>query len=170
MNGFYVFYNIHNRRISLFSKNWNFVIFLGIVLLTFHIPIDLISIIYRREYLNLFGLILKSLSLLWYLMRICELNDCEVHLIAHLYKFRVFSQEEVKEIETYMSYRPLGLDFYGIKINKGVIIKVLLVIANLLVPTLYALVSNEFFKGIESEVGANAVQVNRTLSEGSLSV
>jgi hypothetical protein len=86
-------------------------------------------------------------------MRICELNDIEGVLVARLYKYRVFSQEEIKEIETYMTYRPLGLDFYGIRINKAMIIKVLLVVANLLIPTLYALASNEYFKGGSSGGG-----------------
>jgi hypothetical protein len=147
LSQFYLMYNAHSRRAEVFSKNWNFVIFLGIVLLTFHVPIDLVSIMYNKYYYDIFGLIIKAFSLLWYLMRICELNDIEGVLVSRLYKYRIFSQEEIKEIETYMTYRQLGLDFYGIRINKAAIIKVLLVVANLLVPTLYALASNEYFAG-----------------------
>jgi hypothetical protein len=147
IESFYIYYNVHNRRAQIFGKNWNFVIFTGFLLLTFHVPIDLISVMYNKYYYDIFGLVIKLLSLIWYLARICDLNDCEALLLSHLYKHRVFPFEQIRELELYMQYRPIALDFYGIKINKGAIVKVFLLGINLLVPTLYALASNEFFKG-----------------------
>lgn len=164
MEGFYLTYNINHRRASVFGKNWNFIIFLGIVLLAFHIPIDLVSIMYNKYYYDIFGLVIKTLSLCWYLLRICELNDCEAHLIAHLYKYRVYSQEVIKEIEMYMGYKTLGLDFYGLKVNRGVIVKGILLVLNVLLPTLYALASNEYFRvSSSSSLSAGSVMTNTTV-------
>lgn len=159
---FYIYYNIHNRRITLFSKNWNFLIFMAIVLLTFHVPIDLVSVMYNKYYYDIFGLIIKLFSLMWYLARICDLNDSETYLISHLYKYRVFPTEQIQELETYMSYRPISLDFYGLKITKAYIAKVVLFGVNLLVPTLYAVASNRFFN---TDTGATALTATTNSSQ-----
>jgi hypothetical protein len=45
-------------------------------------------------------------------------------------------------ITKYIEYRPIGLPFYGIKINTGFFIKILLLLLNLVIPSIYALVSN----------------------------
>lgn len=162
IESFYIYYNVHNRRAQIFGKNWNFVIFTGFLLLTFHVPIDLVSVVYNKYYYDIFGLIIKLLSLVWYLNCICDLNDCEALLVSHLYKHRVFPFEQIRELELYMQYRPLALDFYGIKINKAAIAKVFLLGVNLLVPTLYALASNEFFKGGGGEGTSPSPAANST--------
>ena len=48
--------------------------------------------------------------------------------------------------EDYAVYRPLGLNFYGLKINTAFLVKIALVIANIVIPTLYALISNHVFQ------------------------
>lgn len=65
--------------------------------------------------------------------------------IAYLYKHRLYAYSDLADIEKYAAYKPLGLDFYGIKINKPYLFKTLLLIFNLILPTLYALVSNHAF-------------------------
>jgi hypothetical protein len=142
LENFYLEYNYHYKRIRVFGYYWNFLIFLGILLLSIHVPIDLVSIFYNKYYYDAFGLIVKLLSLLWYLWRICDLNEYETFIVAFMYKHRLYSMEEIEDLEKYFSYRALGLDFYGIKVNKSLIIKVVLLILNLVVPTLYALLSS----------------------------
>jgi hypothetical protein len=142
LEDFYLEYNFHYKRIRIFGNYWNFLIFLGVLLLSIHIPIDLVSILYNKYYYDAFGLVIKLVSLLWYLWRICELNEYETYIVAFMYKHRLYSMEEIEDLEKYFSYRPLGLDFYGIKINKSLIIKAVLVVLNLVVPTLYALLSS----------------------------
>lgn len=142
---FYEQYNGHYKKARQLAKFWNFIIFVGFVLLTIHVPIDLISILYQKYYYDIFGLIVKLTSLLWYVWRICDLNEYENSLIAYSYKYRLFSLEHIKELEQYIVYRPLGLDFYGIKINKAFVIKISLVVFNLLLPTVYALLSSHVF-------------------------
>ena len=143
---FYIQYNEHWKAIRKLSKYWNILIFIGLVLLTFHVPIDLISILYKHYYYDIFGLIIKLLSLMWYLWRICELNDNETYLISYIYKHRIYDFENLQNIEKYVAYRQLGLDFYGIKINKPFLTKVGLLTLNLIIPTLYALISNNILK------------------------
>jgi hypothetical protein len=143
---FYVQYNEHWKAIRKLGKYWNILIFVGLVLLTFHIPIDLISILYKHYYYDIFGLVVKLLSLMWYLWRICELNDNETYLISYIYKHRIYDFETLQNIEKYVAYRQLGLDFYGIKINKPFLTKAGLLTLNLIIPTLYALISNNILK------------------------
>lgn len=143
---FYSQYNKHYKAVKELGKYWNILIFVGTLLLTFHVPIDLISIIYKHYYFDIFGLIVKLFSLLWYLWCICELNDHELYVVSYLHKHRILSFNEIEEIEKYVIYRPLGLNFYGIKINKSFLIKIGLLTLNLIIPTFYALVSNQILK------------------------
>jgi hypothetical protein len=143
---FYEEYNKHYRAIRALGKYWNILIFIGTLLLTFHVPIDLISILYKHYYYDIFGLIIKLLSLLWYLWRICELNDNEAYLVSYLYKHRLYSFADLEAVEKYVQYRALGLDFYGIKINKPFLIKVSIITLNLIIPTIYGLLSNQILK------------------------
>ena len=46
-------------------------------------------------------------------------------------------------IEKYTKYHELGLNFYGIKITGSLIIRIGLLFINLIIPTIYALVSNK---------------------------
>jgi hypothetical protein len=142
---FYLQYNARYKAIRQFSKNWNILVFLGFLLLSFHIPIDLFSVLYSKNYYDSFGVVVKSFSLFWYIYCICELNDYESVVIAYLYKHRLFPASELEEIEKYSSFRPLGLNFYGIKVNHSTMTKVVILTLNFLVPTLYALISNKVF-------------------------
>ena len=135
---FYIQYNEHCKAVRRFALHWNFVIFLGFLLLTFHIPIDLVSVIVDKNYQDVPGGIIKTLALSWYLYCICLLNNLEGQVISHVYKARVYTLDDMKVLERYVSYRGLGLDFYGIKINTGWVMKVVILLVNLAVPTLYA--------------------------------
>ena len=143
---FYLQYNWHYKQIKLLSHHWNAILFAGFLLLMFHVPIDLVSIVYRGYYYDIPGLIIKLTSLLWYTWRICDLNEYENIIIARLYKQRVYSVQEIQDFQKYAICRPIGLNFYGIKINKGFVTKILIVILNLGIPTLYALLKNNIFK------------------------
>jgi hypothetical protein len=140
---FYLQYNENYRAIKHIARHWNILIFIGSLMLTFHVPIDIISVWYKHYYYDIFGLIVKLLSLLWYVWRICDLNDNEQYIIAYLHKHRIYSHAVTEEIEKYVEYRPLGLNFYGLKVNRAFITKVLLLSVNLIIPTIYALFSNK---------------------------
>jgi hypothetical protein len=47
------------------------------------------------------------------------------------------------EIEKYALYHDIGLSFYGIKISGPLIVRSGLLLINLIIPTIYALVSNK---------------------------
>jgi hypothetical protein len=143
---FYIDYNEHCKRIRRFGAHWNFVVFLGFILLGFHIPIDIVSIVYDKNYYDAPGAVIKGLALSWYLYCICRLDDLEGKIIPFLYKNRMFVLEDIQMIEKYVEYRGVGLDFYGIRINTGYIMKVVLIVGNLIVPTLYAVLKNNLIK------------------------
>lgn len=142
---FYLQYNGQYKQIRLFSKYWNVLIFLGFLLLTFHIPIDLFSVLFSKNYYDSFGLVIKTFSLFWYIFCICELNDYESIVISYVYKHRIFPPDDLEDIEKYASFRPLGLNFYGIRVNHSTMTKVVILVLNFIVPTIYALVSNKIF-------------------------
>jgi hypothetical protein len=143
LENFYAQYNEQYKKSKLLAVHWNLMIFAGFLLLTFHVPIDLVSILYSHFYYDIFGLIIKLASLMWYLWCICELNEYETYIPSYLYKHRIFDVESIRELEKFFEYRPVGLNFYGIKINKPAIIKVVLVLVNLVIPTGYALFSSK---------------------------
>lgn len=143
---FYVQYNNQYKTIKKFAKYWNILIFSGSILLTLHVPIDLVSVIMRKYYYDIVGLIIKLLSLLWYIWRVCDLNDYDLYIVSYLHKHRIYKHSDIEEIEKYIEYRPVGLNFYGIRINKPFVIKILLIIINLIIPTIYALISNKIVK------------------------
>jgi len=140
-NDFYKEYNLNYSIIKNFAKYWNFLIFIGFILLIAHIPIDLIAIIYLNQLFDIPGVIIKTSALGWYLYCICQLNDYEDKIIPYLYKHRVYNDDQIEYISKYIKYRPLGLNFYGIKISGTYISRYLIIIINLLVPTIYAIFS-----------------------------
>jgi len=145
-NDFYKEYNTNYSIIKNFAKYWNFLIFIGFILLIAHIPIDLIAIIYNNQLFDIPGIIIKTSALGWYLYCICQLNDYEDKIIPYLYKHRIYNDDQIEYISKYIKYRPLGLNFYGIKISGTYISRYLIIIINLLVPTLYALFSKNIIK------------------------
>jgi hypothetical protein len=140
---FYKEYNVHHSIIKNFAKYWNFLIFIGFILLIAHIPIDLIAIIYLKQLFDIPGLIIKTSALGWYLYCICQLNDNEDKIIPYLYKHRVYNDDQIEYISKYIKYRTIGLNFYGIKISGTFLTKYLIIIINLLVPTIYTLFSKD---------------------------
>ena len=56
---------------------------------------------------------------------------------------KIYDVDKIEEIEKYIEYRKIGLNFYGIKMNGGLIIKGGLILINLVIPTLYAIFSNK---------------------------
>jgi hypothetical protein len=140
-NDFYKEYNLNYNIIKNFAKYWNFLIFIGFILLIAHIPIDLIAIVYLKQLFDIPGVIIKTSALVWYLYCICQLNDYEDKIIPYLYKHRIYNDDQIEYISKYIKYRQLGLNFYGIKISGTFIIKYLIIAINLLVPTIYAVFS-----------------------------
>jgi hypothetical protein len=140
---FYASYKVHHKAIKVFGRNWNFIVFMGFIILTYHIPIDLLNVIFNHKYTDIVGVVIKSLSLSWYTYNICKLNDVDSKVVPYLYKHSLYSTEEMAAIEKYVLYHELGLNFYGIKISGALIVKGVLLTINLIIPTIYALVSNQ---------------------------
>ena len=92
--------------------------------------------------MDIAGIIVKSLGLTWYTYKICELNDMDTKVISYLYKHDLYNKENMESIEKYASYHELGLKFYGIKINGPLILKICLLSINLIIPTIYAIITN----------------------------
>lgn len=153
---FYASYKIHHKAIKTFGRNWNFLVMMGFIILTYHIPIDLINVLINRKYTDIAGILVKVLGLSWYTYKICELNDADNKIVPYLYKHNLYTAEEMTAIEKYALYHELGLNFYGIKISGSLIVKVGLLIINLIIPTIYALVSNKIF-------GSNDGQLKKLL-------
>jgi hypothetical protein len=139
---FYTSYKIHHKAIKVFGRNWNFIVVMGFIILTYHIPIDVLNILLNHRYTDIAGVVVKVLGLTWYTYKICSLNDVDSKVVPYLYKHQLYSTEEMLAIEKYAIYHELGLNFYGIKISGPLIIKVGLLVINLIIPTIYALVSN----------------------------
>lgn len=135
-------YYIEYKKTKIFSLKWNFIIYFGFILLTFHIPVDLISILVGKKYYDIPGLIIKILSLLWYVKCICELNNLDTIVIKYLYKHKIFTKEQISTIQDHVETRPLGISFYGLKLNGNFFIQILIIFINFIIPILYGLFVN----------------------------
>jgi hypothetical protein len=71
------------------------------------------------------------------------LNDTANKVVPYLYKHGLYGTEEMAAIEKYAIYHELGPNFYGIRISGPLIIKLGLLVINLVIPTIYALISNK---------------------------
>ena len=142
---FYAAYKIHHKAIKMFGRNWNFIVMMGFIILTYHIPIDVFNVIINQKYTDIAGIVVKALGLGWYTYKICQLNDVDNKIVPYLYKHSLYDREEMIAIEKYALYHELGLNFYGIKISGTLIVKVGLLFINLIIPTIYALVSHQMF-------------------------
>jgi hypothetical protein len=140
---FYAAYKIHHKAIKMFGRMWNFIVMMGFIILTYHIPIDVFNVVINRRYTDIAGIGVKALGLGWYTYTICLLNDVDNKIVPYLYKHSLYSAEEMTAIEKYVLYHELGLNFYGIKISGALIVKVGLLVINLIIPTIYALMSNQ---------------------------
>ena len=143
INEFYASYKVHHKAIKMFGRNWNFIVLMGFIILTYHIPIDVFNVLLNHYYTDIAGIVVKVLGLSWYTYNICKLNDMDSKIVPYLYKHSLYTTEEMAAIEKYTLYHELGLNFYGIKISGPLIVKLALLTINLIVPTIYALVSNK---------------------------
>lgn len=148
LEDFYASYKIQHKAIKMFGRNWNFIVLMGFIILTYHIPIDVLNIFINRKYTDIAGVVVKAAGLVWYTYKVCRLNDVASKVIPYLYKHTLYRTEEITEIEKYALYHELGLNFYGIKISGPLLIKSGLLVINLIIPTIYALVSNQIFKPV----------------------
>ncbi len=139
------FFRIYDQEFEInrkFGNVWNRIIQLVIFVLIINIPADALAIFVKKAWFVIPGLIMKSLGLLWYLLCICKLNYMEKYVVNYLHKHHIL-QDDYEEITRYMEVRPLGLNFYGLRITYEALMKVLFFGVNLLVPTLYGLFSNQ---------------------------
>jgi len=141
---FYAGYKIHHKTIKVFGRDWNFIVLMGFIILTYHIPIDVLSVLLNHRYSDIMGILVKAAGLVWYTYTICRLNDMDNKVVPYLYKHGLYSGDEIAAVEKYTMYHELGLNFYGIKISGSLIIKLGLLTVNLIIPTIYGLVSNKF--------------------------
>jgi hypothetical protein len=131
-----------NRQIA---NSWNLILLLVILILTLNIPADLLAILVNKQFITIPGLIMKSAALVWYLLCICKLNYMETFIHNYLQKHHLL-QDNHEEIMRYMEVRRLGLNFFGLRITYGLLMKTAMIGLNVILPTLYGLFSNNILK------------------------
>jgi hypothetical protein len=139
---FFHVYDYQYDAIRTFGNTWNRMILLVMFVLTINLPADALSVFVKRAWFVIPGLVMKSLGLLWYVWCICKLNYMVQYIPKYLHKHHVL-QDSYEEIARYMEVRPLFLNFFGLKITFELVMKILMIGLNLLLPTLYALFSNQ---------------------------
>jgi len=135
-------YYVEYKKTRIFCKKWNIMLYLGFVLLSFHIPVDLFSILISKKMYDMPGFIIKLLSLLWYIYCICCLNNMDSQIIKYLYKHQIFQKEEIELITKYVESRPLTIDLYGFTLNGWVFVQLILFLINFILPIIYGLFAN----------------------------
>jgi hypothetical protein len=142
---FYVIYDTEYKKNRKLANIWNRYIFVVILVLFFNIPIDLIAIYFKGILYGIPGVVIKLFGFIWYIICVCKLNHMEKYSISYLHKHHYLTNE-IDEITKYTTVRPLCLNFYGIRITFEIVMKMLLILINLIIPTIYGLISNKIFK------------------------
>lgn len=127
-----------NRRVA---NVWNRIIFMSLAVLSLNIPADLLAVFVRGAYFVIVGAVVKIIGIFWYLWCICKLNHMEEYLMAHLHRHHLL-QDDFEELTRHLAVRPLGLNFFGVRITYSLVMKIALVGVNVLLPTVYGLISN----------------------------
>ncbi len=135
-------YYIEYKKTRIFCKKWNIMLYLGFILLTFHIPVDLFSIVIGKKMYDVPGFIIKLASLLWYIYCICCLNNLDTKIIKYLYKHQIFQNEEIELVTKYIETRPVSIDLYGFKLNGWFFVQLVLLLINFILPIIYGLFAN----------------------------
>jgi hypothetical protein len=138
---FFLLYDGQFKSLRRFNNVWNRVVFVVLVVLCANIPIDTIAVLVKKAYFDIPGIVIKLFAVLWYLITICKLNHMELFTTNYLRKHH-YLQDRMDEIESYIRVRPIGVNFFGIKITYDYLAKLLLIGVNLLVPTIYGLITN----------------------------
>ncbi len=137
----FTLYDIEFKKNRRMGRVWNRIVFVVLVVLTANIPIDAIAIYVKKAYFDIPSIIVKIVGLTWYLITICKVNHMETYLITYLRKHH-YLEDSIEQIEEYIRIRPIGLNFFGLRITYDYVAKAILLLVNLLVPTLYGLVEN----------------------------
>jgi hypothetical protein len=138
---FYTMYDAQFRSLRRYNNVWNRIIFIVLVVLIANIPIDAIAVVVKKAYFDAPGIVIKCFAVLWYLVTICKLNHMEHYTVTYLRKHH-WLEENMEAIEQYIQIRPIGLNFFGIKITFEYLAKLLVLAVNLLIPTAYGLIKN----------------------------
>ena len=137
----FTMYDIEFKKNRRMGRVWNRIVFIVLVVLAANIPIDAIAIYVKKAYFDIPSIIVKLFGLTWYLLTICKVNHMETYLITYLRKHH-YLEENIEQIEDYIRVRPIGLNFYGLRITYDYVTKAVLLLVNLLIPTLYGLIQN----------------------------
>ena len=137
----YTLYDTEFKKNRRMGRVWNRIVFIVLVVLAANIPIDAIAIYVKKAYFDIPSIIVKLFGLTWYLLTICKVNHMETYLITYLRKHH-YLEENIEQIEEYIRVRPIGLNFYGLRITYDYVTKSVLLLVNLLIPTLYGLIQN----------------------------
>jgi hypothetical protein len=138
---FFLIYDGQFKSLRRFNNVWNRIVFIVLVVLCANIPIDTIAVLVKKAYFDIPGIVIKLFAVFWYLITICKLNHMELFTTNYLRKHH-YLQDRMEEIESYIRVRPIGVNFFGIKITYEYLAKLLLIGVNLLLPTIYGLVTN----------------------------
>jgi hypothetical protein len=142
---FFVLYESEFEKNRRIANQWNIVIFLAILILIINIPADLLGILINKTFVALPGIVMKTAGLIWYLLAICKLNYMETYIQNYLHKHHLL-QADIEEIARYMEVRRIGLNFFGLRITYELLTKIAMIGFNVILPTLYGLVSNNILK------------------------
>ena len=135
-------YDHEFMKIRRMGNVWNRIILLVLLVLFLNIPADMIAVFLKNLTWDIPSILIKVAGIFWYLNSVCKLNYMEDFLLSYLHKHHIL-QDEMEEITRYMSVRPLGLNFFGVRITYSMLMKAALIGINFILPTVYGLVSNE---------------------------
>ncbi len=130
------------KKTKFFSKKFNTLIHIGLFLIIFHIPVDFITMIIKKEAYAIPGFAVKAGSLIWYIRSICKLNDCDELTSKYLCKHQMFDPDTTSQLNEYIKTRPLGIEYYGFKLNGPFLTQFVLFAINFVLPIVYGIFQN----------------------------
>lgn len=138
-------YLFEYHKTKIFSRKWNLVIHIGLFLIVFHVLVDFITFVVKKEYYAIPGFVVKLTSLFWYINSICRLNNYDYLIIKYINKHQIIDKENIDIVSSFINSRPLGIHFYGFKINGIFITRTIIFIINFIFPIVCGLFVNNMF-------------------------
>jgi hypothetical protein len=144
LDSFFTNYDIHVDHCNRFFSKFNIYIIIGLLMISFRIPLSLVYIFVDKIAFEIPTLIFQCSNWFLFIYVLCELNEQTEYLIIELHRHRIFGFEMIEDIETYAKYRPLGANIYGMVPSFALLTKTCVVLLNGILPLLIAAVKMFF--------------------------
>jgi hypothetical protein len=135
----YLIFQVYKKFYKLckaFKINWNNIVCLIFMIITFRIPFSFILVFYNEIYWEAPLLAFHFYNWIYFVLPICEVNSQNDELTTYFYKHShiIADKTNIEEIVKYNSINPLGINIFGFMPKYTHLVSIAFIFSNVLVP------------------------------------